>query len=239
MNRFRPLLVLAGVVLGVASFTVAVPGSEGVAGAAGSLSFTVNTTTDAHDATPGNGICADSAGQCTLRVAIEESNAQPAGSTVTVAVPAGKYKLTLGALAITHNSITITGAGPKATVVQGKGAAVATVAAKAQGTLADLELTKGAAGTKHGGGGLSNSGAATLSNVVVTANTAGSGAGIANAAGGTLRLTSSTVSANFATERGRQPAGGFGRRDPQRGDPGSHCQQGERQLCGGRRPGSQ
>src|SRR5580692_7616384 len=38
--------------------------------------FTVNTTNDTHDATPGDGICADSSGQCSLRAAIEEANAE-------------------------------------------------------------------------------------------------------------------------------------------------------------------
>ncbi len=36
--------------------------------------FTVNTTTDAVDATPGDGICGDGNGQCTLRAAITEAN---------------------------------------------------------------------------------------------------------------------------------------------------------------------
>jgi len=34
---------------------------------AASLTFTVNTTADAHDAHPGDGICADAAGQGTRR----------------------------------------------------------------------------------------------------------------------------------------------------------------------------
>jgi CSLREA domain-containing protein len=42
------------------------------------FSFTVNTSADdanAHDANPGDGICLDSLGACTLRAAIEEANA--------------------------------------------------------------------------------------------------------------------------------------------------------------------
>lgn len=61
----------------MALVTLAVPG---VAHANGNLSFSVNTTADAHDAAPDNGICADPAGLCTLRAAIEESNAQPVGA---------------------------------------------------------------------------------------------------------------------------------------------------------------
>ena len=42
---------------------------------AAAVTFTVNTTTDTHDATPGDGICADSLGHCSLRAAIEEADA--------------------------------------------------------------------------------------------------------------------------------------------------------------------
>ncbi|HUK31438.1 MAG TPA: VCBS repeat-containing protein, partial [Candidatus Acidoferrum sp.] len=38
--------------------------------------FIVNTTTDLHDAMPGDGICADSNGLCSIRAAIEEANAE-------------------------------------------------------------------------------------------------------------------------------------------------------------------
>jgi CSLREA domain-containing protein len=37
--------------------------------------FTVDSTTDAVDAVPGNGICADASKNCTLRAAIQEANA--------------------------------------------------------------------------------------------------------------------------------------------------------------------
>ena len=37
--------------------------------------FTVDSTTDAVDASPGNGVCATSGAVCTLRAAIQESNA--------------------------------------------------------------------------------------------------------------------------------------------------------------------
>ena len=43
-------------------------------GACTAATFVVNDTTDAHDANPGNGLCATSTGGCTLRAAIEESN---------------------------------------------------------------------------------------------------------------------------------------------------------------------
>lgn len=62
-------------------------GSPGGASAASSLSFSVNTTADAHNAQPGNGQCADSTGQCTLRAAIEASDAAAPGSVTTITRP--------------------------------------------------------------------------------------------------------------------------------------------------------
>jgi len=51
-------------------------------------SFVVNSAADdanAHDWLPGDGLCADSWGRCTLRVAIEEANAWPGADTITFA----------------------------------------------------------------------------------------------------------------------------------------------------------
>lgn len=44
--------------------------------------FTVNSSNDNSDLSPGNGICADFFGQCTLRAAIEETNQLPGADTV-------------------------------------------------------------------------------------------------------------------------------------------------------------
>lgn len=55
--------------------------------------FQVDTTQDAVDANPGDGVCSDSAGRCSVRVAAEEANSLSGGDYITV--PAGSYKLTL------------------------------------------------------------------------------------------------------------------------------------------------
>src|SRR5260370_28612996 len=57
--------------------------------AAATLTFQVTTTTDAPDVSPGDGICADAAGQCTLRAAGQEANAQPSGTLANILGPAG------------------------------------------------------------------------------------------------------------------------------------------------------
>lgn len=54
--------------------------------------FTVDTTDDTVDATPGDGICADANASCSLRAAIQESNASAGADTVEI--PAGVFALT-------------------------------------------------------------------------------------------------------------------------------------------------
>jgi CSLREA domain-containing protein len=80
--------------------------------------FAVNSTADAHDANAGNGLCATSGGVCTLRAAVEEAN-HTTGALILV--PAGVFTLMLGSLPVT-SAMTITGAGVKATVVNGNNA---------------------------------------------------------------------------------------------------------------------
>src|SRR5436309_1825249 len=61
-------------------------------------SYVVNTTADGTDVTPGDGICDVGGGVCTLRAAIEDSNAvNPDVSPSTVTAPAGTYDLTAAA----------------------------------------------------------------------------------------------------------------------------------------------
>src|SRR5207237_3954619 len=46
--------------------------------------FTVDTQSDTHDASPGDGVCADALERCSLRAAIEESNATAGGDVVVL-----------------------------------------------------------------------------------------------------------------------------------------------------------
>jgi CSLREA domain-containing protein len=63
-------------------------------GSAAAASFAVNSTADTVDAAPGDGVCGDTAGTCTLRAAIMESNALGGGGQ-TITLPAGTYTLTV------------------------------------------------------------------------------------------------------------------------------------------------
>jgi CSLREA domain-containing protein len=86
--------------------------------------FTVNSTSDSVDSNPGNGTCATSGGSCTLRAAVQESNAL--GGADTIEIPSGTYTLTrsgrnesaasTGDLDITQN-LTITGTGSALTII--------------------------------------------------------------------------------------------------------------------------
>lgn len=221
--RSRPLLLPALALLTLAPGT-ALPGSAGILPAtlapgsarlpgyaphphilpapAGLLGFLVTSTRDAPDAHPGDGICADAAGQCTLRAAVQEADAQPAGSNIAISVPAGMYVLTLGTLMFTSNVITITGALSGSTSVSGDtSSTVVTLSAGARAALSNLTLYEGNVNTSMGnGGGVNNSGRLLLSHDIVESNAAVNGGGIYNAAGGRLELLDSQVTNNIALE---------------------------------------
>ena len=103
MRRFRYLVV---VIVGL--FAGVNPGDA--------ATFAVDSTADAEDANPGDGVCATAAGPCTLRAAIQEANALPGLDTIVV--PAGTYVLSLGELEI-KSDLVIDGAGAAQTTVDG------------------------------------------------------------------------------------------------------------------------
>jgi CSLREA domain-containing protein len=90
--------------------------------------FIVDSTRDAVDADPGDGACSDASGECTLRAAIQETNALT-GSQI-VGIPAGHYVLTIpgagehasatGDLDITDD-LGLVGAGSEITVIDADG----------------------------------------------------------------------------------------------------------------------
>src|SRR5690349_12945245 len=86
-RRFRTSRKLA--ITTVAAVTILVPPTtaQAVAGR-----YQVDSTADDPDADPGDGRCTSAAGDCTLRAAVMEANANP-GSTIVI--PAGRYRLTI------------------------------------------------------------------------------------------------------------------------------------------------
>jgi CSLREA domain-containing protein len=150
--------------------------------------FTVNSTADAVDARPGDGICATATGACTLRAAIQETNALPGADTVIV--PAGTYILTIpgrgetasatGDLDITDN-LTVAGAGAANTVVEPCTPSPPTApcggidrlfhvdpnAAGINVTISGMTIQNGASGPIIGGGISTNGGAILLGRAAV------------------------------------------------------------------------
>jgi CSLREA domain-containing protein len=178
------------------------------------LTFTVNSTTDAVDTAPGNGVCATAAGACTLRAAIQEANAH--AGLDTISIPAGTYVLTIagrdedlaatGDLDIT-DTVTIAGAGAPTVIIDGNGIdRVFDVFPSGTTTISGVTIRNGNPGEASGGGIISagvGGGVVTLnlSNVIVTRNTAaGFGGGIANS--DVLSLSDVTVSDNTCPEPG-------------------------------------
>src|SRR3990172_4426909 len=111
------------VIMGV---TMALVLSETSSNSARAADFTVDSTLDRVDANPGDGRCATAAGACTLRAAVQETNAAAGHDTITL--PADVYVLNkegtdedaaaTGDLDITDD-VTITGAGAEMTVIDG------------------------------------------------------------------------------------------------------------------------
>lgn len=169
-----------------------------------STGFTVNTTVDAVDVSPGNGVCATASGQCTLRAAIMETNALPGADTITM--PAGTYALTIpgadensgvtGDLDIT-DELTLSGAGAANTVVDGGGLDRVIEVRRPQMPSVGIRDMTVRNGNASGGGGIYSAGSLALSGVTISGNTAtGVGGGIFNS--GMLILSDATISGNAA-----------------------------------------
>jgi CSLREA domain-containing protein len=110
------------------ALAVLILGSLLLTAGAGAATFTVDSTVDAVDGSPGDGLCATAAGSCTLRAALQEANAVVGPDTVHV--PAGTYLLTISgpgedAAAAgdldTTDELDLIGAGAGTTVIDGSG----------------------------------------------------------------------------------------------------------------------
>ena len=175
--------------------------------------FAITTSYDAVDANIGNGICDDGTGNCTLRAAIQESNA--IGGDHTITLTTGTFKLSIaginedasatGDLDVTAN-ITINGVSPASTIVTADSLdRVFHVLPGASLTCKTLTVTKGYASESFGGGIL-NEGILILKYTHITDNLAqlkegtqiagGFGGGIANV--GQLSINNSTLFLNRA-----------------------------------------
>jgi len=127
--------------------------------------FDVDTTVDATDLVPGDGACDDGSGACSLRAAIQESNALTGIDAVNV--PAGVYRLTLHGEGGGHLSVTdevhIVGADRDGTIIDGD---ASDGVLDMYGSVENLTIRNGTTGITGNGG-------VELRNVLVTENDGG------------------------------------------------------------------
>ncbi len=206
MNHFRLFLTF---VLAIVALVLISPSSLR---AAGTATFIVNTTTDSIDKNPGDGVCADKNGKCSLRAAIMETNALGGKNTVTL--PAGSYAFKLkgenedfakkGDLDIRSN-LTLNGASAKKTVIDAMGLdrifdiqSGKVVISKLTVKNGNVHFDEKIESSGFGGGILVRKTAAlTLKKVVARNNMARAIGGVMNL--GTLLMLQSSIDSNIAS----------------------------------------
>jgi CSLREA domain-containing protein len=175
----------------------------------------VDSTKDTADAAPGDGVCADAVGACSLRAAVQEANAS-GGGTITLGKAAhalalagtGEDAAATGDLDVTAD-VTITG---RRTTVDARGIdRVFDVQAGGELTLRHVTVTGGSAqgsGLPASGGGVRNAGTLHVERSAVTGNSAvRAGGGIEAGDGSTTAVVRSTLSGNST---GAGPGNGGG-----------------------------
>ena len=176
------------------------------------LNYTVDSTADSVDADVSDGICADAAGNCSLRAAVQQANAWPGSDDIVL--PAGTFNLSLtgsddlaasGDLDILED-LTITGAGATATIIDG-GAQhrLFQIFGGSTVTLADMTLQNGR--SDDSGGAIASEGRLTLRDMVLRNNstllpTLGGGAIYSSGLNGSLALERVTVENNSTAASG-------------------------------------
>ena len=186
--RARRLVVGLAVSVGMLAF----------ASPAHALNLLVNNTGDQPDAAPGNSVCLTAGGVCTLRAALQESNAVAGSDNINFngVTPPATINLTGPLPDIAPGGVDIAGPGKNLLTIRrdtGGAYRIFTVLAGAQLALRSLTITNGlVVGNVAGirGGGILNDGELLLAGVVVTDNKVFStvdGGGGASALGGGIQ----------------------------------------------------
>ena len=181
------------------------------------ISVVVNTLGDAPDINVGDGICdTDPApgNQCTLRAALQETNATGAasGNTISFALTNPAAIILNSALSDINTSLTITGPGANSLTVQRNSAVgtpnfrIFTIISGTNVAMSGLTVANGSvvgSFPASSGGGIFDSGTLTLTNSVVSGNNAaaGPGGGIF-VYHGTLTVSNSLITGNNAFSGG-------------------------------------
>lgn len=177
-------------------------------GAARAVNFTVNNNADTSDVAAGNGICADTSGNCTLRAAIEEANMLAGDDTINFAASLANQTITLTTgveipINGLNGTLQINGPGAdKLTIDGGAGSNRIFSALNAVVTVTGVKLKGGGSsgGVGPDGGAIfANGGTIVLSAVLVQNNNAQTaGGGIYLSGGANHRILDSTISGNSA-----------------------------------------
>lgn len=179
------------------------------------INFTVNDAADSVDINPGDGICETVAngGNCTLRAAVQESNAWPGIDSIQI--PAGTYTLSTegagedaaatGDLDITE-ALTLRGAGDDLSIIDANLTDRAIDIHRVNVTIEHLTIQDGRPDPGAVGGGIrSIEGALIVRNSTLTNNTtigsfANFGGGAINSFGGPLTIDYTTITNNRSTQ---------------------------------------
>lgn len=175
--------------------------------------FLVNTTSDFSDANTGDNVCSGRGNLCSLRAAIEETNAHPAGKPVLIGVAAGTYDLN-GELTLTHDRVTISGDHRDTTIIRQtqSGKRVLTISTSGDIWIGRVTLRDGSTGDRGGAIRIDGSGShsLTLNECRIRDNRAGFlGGGVyAQGANGGLNIFNCVVQENDSTGNGCTSGGG-------------------------------
>ena len=175
-----------------------------LAGATPAAEFIVTSTStnlDTSDVSPGNTVCADSFGRCSLRAAIEESNALVGPDTITLPQVWTVYSVTAGDLVVSSD-ITINGSSTDGNSILRGTAGDRVFRITSSGTLTMSNVVVEDGGVSTDGGNILVYGEATLSNCTVQDGVASENGGGIAVKGGTLTLVDCTISNNQAGHQG-------------------------------------
>jgi CSLREA domain-containing protein len=167
--------------------------------------LTVNDGGDDSDANPGDGLCATSGAVCTLRAAMEESNALSSCAALTILFDlpgTGQQNITLlSSLPVITHSVNIQGPTDDSMTLSAAAGRVFEITTATTVNISNLNVTQGTGFPN--GGGLANSGSATVNifNSTFFNNAAfgGGGGAIYNSAG-VVNIWNTTISGNFSNE---------------------------------------
>jgi len=170
--------------------------------------YIVKNTNDTPDANPGDGICADASGNCTLRAAVDDSNANGAPADVIIfELPYPSIiELTQGELNLNDPALKIVGPGARRlTIRRGSASRLFSVTNTQERSLTAiwrLRLEGSSASSLISGGAVRVSPGASLdlAEVWFAGNSAGNGGAVSNE--GTLSITRSLFTGNSAVNDG-------------------------------------